>query len=63
MTTHVFIVNAITFKYHLEYMFVGTGMKDSVIDFIIVQQRSLRHKQRILFWVWLQIFQGFKLEI
>ncbi|WP_104722450.1 PDDEXK family nuclease [Helicobacter mesocricetorum] len=33
MTTHVFIVDAITFKYHLEYMFVGTGMKDSVIDF------------------------------
>lgn len=33
MTTHVFIVDATTFKYHLEYKFVGTGMKDLVIDF------------------------------
>ncbi len=33
MTTHVFIVDVITFKYHLEYMFVGTGMRDVVIDF------------------------------
>ena len=32
-TTHTFIVNAITFKYHLEYMFAGTGAKDKVIDF------------------------------
>lgn len=33
MTTHVLIVDAITFKYHLEYMFVGTGMKEVFIDF------------------------------
>lgn len=33
MTTHVFIVDARTFKYHLEYEFVGTGMKDSFVDF------------------------------
>lgn len=33
MTTHVFIVDAITFKYHLEFMFVGTGMKEAVVDF------------------------------
>ena len=33
MTTHVFIVDATTFKYHLEYQFVGTGMKDIAIDF------------------------------
>ncbi len=33
MTTHVFIVDAITFKYHLEYMFVGTGMREAIIDF------------------------------
>ncbi|MGX2982320.1 DUF91 domain-containing protein [Helicobacter sp. 23-1045] len=33
MTTHVFIVDATTFKYHLEYQFVGTGMKDIVVDF------------------------------
>ena len=25
MTTHVFIVDDNTFKYHLEYMFAGTG--------------------------------------
>lgn len=29
-TTHVFIVNSTTFKYHLEYMFVGTGAKDII---------------------------------
>lgn len=33
MTTHVFIVDATTFKYHLEYQFVGTGMKEIVVDF------------------------------
>lgn len=33
MTTHVFIVDDNTFKYHLEYMFVGTGAKDYVIKF------------------------------
>ncbi|MFH1823705.1 MAG: hypothetical protein ABH873_00545 [Candidatus Firestonebacteria bacterium] len=27
-TTHVFIVNTNTFKYHLEYLFAGTGAKD-----------------------------------
>ena len=32
-TTHVFIVDAITFKFHLEYMFAGTGAKDNDIDF------------------------------
>ncbi|HEB9344189.1 TPA: DUF91 domain-containing protein [Campylobacter coli] len=33
MTTHVFIVDVNTFKYHLEYQFVGTGSKDYYIDF------------------------------
>lgn len=33
MTTHVFIVDSITFKYHLEYLFAGTGAKDNYIDF------------------------------
>lgn len=33
MTTHVFIVDDNTFKYHLEYMFAGTGAKDKKIDF------------------------------
>ena len=33
MTTHVFIVDINTFKYHLEYMFAGTGARDCTIDF------------------------------
>lgn len=33
MTTHVFIVDKTTFKYHLEYLFAGTGAKDSIVDF------------------------------
>ncbi|EAI1632657.1 DUF91 domain-containing protein, partial [Campylobacter jejuni] len=33
MTTHVFIVDVNTFKYHLEYGFVGTGNKDYYVDF------------------------------
>jgi len=33
MTTHVFIVDLITFKLHLEYLFAGTGAKDNFIDF------------------------------
>ena len=28
MTTHVLVVNDNTFKYHLEYMFAGTGTKE-----------------------------------
>lgn len=31
---HVFIVSKITFKYHLEYMFAGTGASDVATDFI-----------------------------
>lgn len=34
MTTHVFIVDANTFKYHLEYKFAGTGARDEVVDFV-----------------------------
>lgn len=33
MTTHVFIVDSVTFKIHLEYLFAGTGSKDNRIDF------------------------------
>lgn len=33
MTTHVFIVDSNTFKYHLEYLFAGTGAKDYTLDF------------------------------
>jgi len=32
-TTHVFIVDSNTLKYHLEYKFAGTGAKDLHIDF------------------------------
>ena len=31
-TTHVFIVDTNTFKYHLEYLFAGTGAKDNSND-------------------------------
>lgn len=34
MNTHVFIVNEQTFKYHLEYMFAGTGAKDKLSTFL-----------------------------
>lgn len=33
MTTHIFIVDSMTFKLHLEYLFAGTGAKDNKIDF------------------------------
>ena len=32
-TTHVFIVDTTTFKVHLEYLFAGTGARDTVVDF------------------------------
>jgi len=32
MTTHVLVVNDTTFKYHLEYMFAGTGGKEPVSE-------------------------------
>lgn len=31
---HVFVVNDTTFKYHLEYLFAGTGAKDKVSSFL-----------------------------
>lgn len=31
---HVFVVNSSTFKYHLEYMFAGTGAGDLTCDFL-----------------------------
>ncbi len=33
MTTHVFVVDVQTFKYHLEYLFAGTGAKDHKVNF------------------------------
>lgn len=42
-TTHVFIVDTTTFKYHLEYLFAGTGSKDNIIDFNNNSNTSLNH--------------------
>jgi hypothetical protein len=41
MTTHVFIVDKTTFKVHLNYLFAGTGAKESVVDFNNNPQTSL----------------------
>ena len=43
MTTHVFIVNDDTFKYHLEYMFAGTGSKNKFVDFNNSKNTNLHH--------------------
>lgn len=43
MTTHVFIVDYNTFKYHLEYMFAGTGAGDNFIDFNNVDTTNLHY--------------------
>jgi len=43
MTTHVFIVDWVTLKYHLEYQFVGTGAKDNVIDFNSMGHTNLHY--------------------
>ena len=42
MTTHVFIVDNTTLKYHLEYMFAGTGAKDNLIDFNATSKTKLK---------------------
>ncbi len=42
-TTHVFIVDTTTFKYHLEYLFAGTGAKDNFIDFNNKATTTLKH--------------------
>lgn len=43
MTTHVFIVDDNTFKYHLEYMFAGTGAKEKKVDFNNSKTSALHH--------------------
>jgi predicted RNA-binding protein len=43
MTTHIFIVDAKTFKVHLEYLFAGTGAKDYSIDFNSQENTTLHH--------------------
>jgi len=42
-TAHVFIVDTNTFKYHLEYLFAGTGAKDTNVDFNNNPNTSLNH--------------------
>jgi len=43
MTTHIFIVDLVTFKVHLEYLFAGTGAKDHLVDFNNSESSSLHH--------------------
>lgn len=43
MTTHVFIVDAITFLFHLEHLFAGTGAKEHFIDLNNSQCTQLHH--------------------
>ena len=43
--THVFVVDETTFKYHLEYMFAGTGSKDATIDFNGKVKSKLHYSQ------------------
>lgn len=42
MTIHVLIVDATTFPLHLEYLFVGTGARDSRVDFNDAATTALR---------------------
>ena len=42
MTTHVLIVDSTTFRLHLEYLFMGTGARDSRIDFNNTANSALR---------------------
>ena len=44
MRTHVFIVDSNTLKYHLEYMFAGTGAGISHIDFNNSNDTNLHYK-------------------
>ncbi len=43
MSTHVFIVDANTFKIHLEYLFAGTGASDKIINFINNPEARCHH--------------------
>lgn len=47
-TTHVFIVDTNTFKYHLEYLFAGTGAKDYYIDFNQSAYSKLRAENNLV---------------
>lgn len=43
MNTHVFVVDSITFKLHLEYMFVGIGAKDKPSPFLCKADTNYHH--------------------
>lgn len=52
MTTHVFIVDSNTFKYHLEYMFAWTWAKDKIIDFNNLPSTKLHYaSENWLLWM------------
>ncbi len=52
MTTHVFIVDSVTFKYHLEYMFAWTWAKDKFIDFNNRKKTNLHYaSENWLLWM------------
>ena len=34
MTTHIFVVDSTTFRFHLEYMFAGTGAKNYNLNYL-----------------------------
>ncbi len=42
-TTHVFVVDSNTFKYHIEYLFAGTGARNAYIDFNDVATTNLHY--------------------
>jgi len=52
MTTHVFIVDSNTFKYHLEYMFAWTWAWNKYIDFNNIDTTNLHHSsENGLLWM------------
>lgn len=46
MNIHVFVVNQITFKQHLEYMFAGTGAKNRMSLFLENQTLNFSQLQK-----------------
>lgn len=43
MNIHLFVVDATTFKLHLEYMFAGTGAKDKTSPFLTSARVNYHH--------------------
>jgi len=61
MNYHLFIVNEISLKYHLEYMFVGTGKSNTNFDIELYKDIArLKPNDKIVFYVQsLKKFYGF----